>query len=66
MISGKGPHGLSEGNGESVYEQPENEVDGSCHRKEGSKYIEKGRTRGARGIIVYIQLSRFMYIIECL
>jgi hypothetical protein len=36
-ISGKGPHGLDEGNGESVYEQPGNEVDGSCHSKEGSK-----------------------------
>jgi hypothetical protein len=36
-ISGKGPHGLSEGNGESVYEQPRDEVDGSCHDKEGSK-----------------------------
>ncbi len=23
--------------GELVYEQPENEVDGSCHSKEGSK-----------------------------
>ncbi len=23
--------------GESVYEQPRNEVDGSCHSKEGSK-----------------------------
>ncbi len=36
-ISGKGPHGLGEGNEESVYEQPGNEVDGSCHSKEGSK-----------------------------
>jgi hypothetical protein len=34
---GKGPHGLDEGNGESVYEQPGNEVDGSYHSKEGSK-----------------------------
>jgi hypothetical protein len=33
----KGPHGLGEGNGESVYEQPGNVVDGSCHSKEGSK-----------------------------
>jgi hypothetical protein len=36
-ISGRGPHGVGEGNGESVYEQPGNEVDGSCHSKEGSK-----------------------------
>ncbi len=36
-ISGKGPHGLGEGNGESDYEQPGNKVDGSCHSKEGSK-----------------------------
>jgi hypothetical protein len=36
-ISGKGPHGVGEGNGESVYEQPGNEVDGSCHSKEDSK-----------------------------
>ncbi len=36
-ISGKGPHGLGEGNGELVYEQPGNKVDGSCHSKEGSK-----------------------------
>ncbi len=26
-----------EGNGKLVYEQPGNEVDGSCHNKEGSK-----------------------------
>ncbi len=26
-----------EGMGKSVYEQPGNEVDGSCHSKEGSK-----------------------------
>jgi hypothetical protein len=26
-----------EGNGKLVYEQPGNEVDGSCHSKEGSK-----------------------------
>ncbi len=25
--------------GKLVYEQPGNEVDGSCHSKEGSKYI---------------------------
>ncbi len=36
-ISGKGPHGVGEGNGESVYEQLGNEVDRSCHSKEGSK-----------------------------
>ncbi len=36
-FSGKGPHGLGEGNGESVCKQPGNEVDGSCHSKEGSK-----------------------------
>ncbi len=36
-ISGEGPHGAGEGNGESVYEQPGKEVDGSCHSKEGSK-----------------------------
>jgi hypothetical protein len=36
-ISGGGPHGLDEGNRESVYKQPGNEVDGSCHSKEGSK-----------------------------
>jgi hypothetical protein len=36
-ISGEGPQGAGEGNGESVYEQPGKEVDGSCHSKEGSK-----------------------------
>jgi hypothetical protein len=36
-ISGEGPHGAGEGNGELVYEQPGKEVDGSCHSKEGSK-----------------------------
>jgi hypothetical protein len=36
-ISGTGPHGVGEGSGESVYKQPGNEVDGSCHSKEGSK-----------------------------
>jgi hypothetical protein len=72
-ISGKRPHGLGEGNGESVYEEPGNEVDGSCHSKEGSKLVEKGRTRGARGargIIVYIQsissrvYNRMLVVIE--
>jgi hypothetical protein len=36
-ILGGGPHGLNKGNGESVYEQPGNEVDGSYRSKEGSK-----------------------------
>ncbi len=36
-ILGKGPHGVGERNGESVYEQPGNEVDRSCHSNEGSK-----------------------------
>jgi hypothetical protein len=36
-ILGRGPHGLDEGNGKSVHEQPGNEVIGSCHSKEGSK-----------------------------
>jgi hypothetical protein len=30
--------------GESVYEQPRNEVDGSCHNKEGSKSVEGDQT----------------------
>jgi hypothetical protein len=36
-ISGEGTRGAGEGNGESVYEQPGKEVDGSCHSEEGSK-----------------------------
>ncbi len=45
----------SEGMGKLVYEQPGNEVDGSCHSKDGSKYVEedrkgsKGEQRGAKG-----------------
>ncbi len=36
--------------GKLVYEQPGNEVDGSCHSKEGSKYISReGLERGAKG-----------------
>jgi hypothetical protein len=34
--------------GKLVYEQPGNEVDGSCHSKEGSKEVEKGR-KGSKG-----------------
>jgi hypothetical protein len=32
----------------SVYEQPKEEVDGSHHSKEGSKYVERG-TKGNKG-----------------
>ncbi len=35
--------------GKLVYEQPGSEVDGSCHSKEGSKEVEKGEQRGAKG-----------------
>jgi hypothetical protein len=34
--------------GRSVYEQPGNEVDGSCHSKEGSKLV-RGDEWGAKG-----------------
>jgi hypothetical protein len=34
--------------GKLVYEQPGNEVDGSCHSKEGSKSVEKGRKGSKR------------------
>ncbi len=34
--------------GKLVYEQPGNEVDGSCHNKEGSKKVERG-ARGSKG-----------------
>jgi hypothetical protein len=45
---GEGPDGqMGEMQG-SVYEQPKEEVDGSCLSKEGSKLVERG-TRGARG-----------------
>ncbi len=47
--------------GRSVYEQPGNEVDGSCHSMEGSKYVrrtngeqkrmEKRESRKARGLL---------------
>ncbi len=33
----EGVYEPGEGNGKLVYEQPGNEVDGSCHSKEGSK-----------------------------
>ncbi len=36
-ISGRGLYEPGEGMGKLVYEQPGNEVDGSCHSKEGSK-----------------------------
>ncbi len=36
-ILGGRVYGPGEGMGKLVYEQPGNEVDGSCHSKEGSK-----------------------------
>jgi hypothetical protein len=36
-ISGRGPDGQVREMQGSVYEQPKEEVDGSCHSKEGSK-----------------------------
>jgi hypothetical protein len=36
-ISGRGPDGQAREIQGSVYEQPKEEVDGSCHSKEGSK-----------------------------
>ncbi len=36
-ISGRGPDGQMREMQGSVYEQPKEEVDGSCHSKEGSK-----------------------------
>jgi hypothetical protein len=36
-ISGGRVYEPGEGMGKSVFEQPGNEVDGSCHSKEGSK-----------------------------
>ncbi len=36
-ISGRGPDGQVRETQGSVYEQPKEEVDGSCHSKEGSK-----------------------------
>jgi hypothetical protein len=64
--------------GRSVYKQPETEVDGSCHSKEGSKYAEgigkgnKGSKENQQGEIIkqgecamYIQ-SVSVYINECL
>jgi hypothetical protein len=48
-ISGRGGARWADGEMQgSVYEQPKEEVDGSCHSKEGSKHVERG-TRGARG-----------------
>jgi hypothetical protein len=48
-ILGRRVHGPGEGTGELVYEQPGNEVDGSCHKKRvPSKYIER-EARGAKG-----------------
>jgi hypothetical protein len=43
-ILGRGVYEPGEGNRELVYEQPGNEVEGSCHSKEGSKYVEGDRT----------------------
>jgi hypothetical protein len=34
--------------GRLVYEQPGTRVDGSCHSKEGSKYV-KGNRKGSKG-----------------
>ncbi len=39
-----------EGMGKLVYEQPGNEMDRSCHSKEGSKYVEKGSKREQREV----------------
>jgi hypothetical protein len=35
--------------GKLVYKQPGNEVDGSCHSKEGSKYVERGAKGDQQG-----------------
>ncbi len=35
--------------GKFVYEQPGNEVDGSCHSKEGSKYVSRENKKGSKG-----------------
>jgi hypothetical protein len=49
------------GNKGSVYEQQGAEVDGSCHSKEGSKWIRGIRgIRGTRGWRVYIT-----YLVPC-
>jgi hypothetical protein len=37
ISGGEGPDGQMEEMQGSVYEQPKEEVDGSCHSKEGSK-----------------------------
>jgi hypothetical protein len=37
ISGGEGPDGQMGEMQESVYEQPKEEVDGSCHSKEGSK-----------------------------
>ncbi len=44
--------GLGKGlrKGRSVYKQPETEVDGSCHSKEGSKLVDRGWKGEQRGI----------------
>jgi hypothetical protein len=47
-ISGGRVYEPGEGTGKLVYEQPGNEVDGSCHKKEGSKKVERG-VKGSKG-----------------
>ncbi len=53
-------HGPGEGTGELVYEQPGNEVEGSCHkRRVPSKY--KGGAKGSKkGNVMYIT-----YVLSC-
>jgi hypothetical protein len=62
-------YGPDEGTGKLVYEQPGNEVDGSCHSKEGGFQVSrKGEQRGAKGskgkYAVYIIHVSFVYIME--
>ncbi len=46
---GLGATWAKQGDKESVHEQPGDEVDGSCHSKEGSKLVDQGE-QGEQGV----------------
>jgi hypothetical protein len=67
-ILGGRAHGSNGGTGELVYEQPGDEVDGSCHKGgfQVSRKGVKGEQRGAKGKHYAYNLCFAVYIMECL
>jgi hypothetical protein len=61
---GLGATWARQGNKESVHEQPGDEVDGSCHSKEGSKEVDQGEQgeQGEQGV----NRVHTTYLVSCI